>query len=122
MASSKYITKSSGEKAVFESGMQRDINTGKPRFDLLVPSGIPFDEQLLTRFANLMTRGAVKYGDRNWENSNGEAELNRFKESAFRHFMQWFCDERDEDHAAAILFNIMGYETTLHKLWKNQEK
>ncbi len=111
-----FETKDSGERAVFDSGMQRDTESGKPRFDLLIPEGVPFDDQLLTRFAALMARGAEKYTERNWEQATGDAELVRFKSSAFRHFMQWFCGERDEDHAAATLFNMMGFEATEFKM------
>jgi hypothetical protein len=111
-----YITKDSGKRVKFESGMKRDADNSKARFDLIIPLGIPYDQQILTRFANLMTRGAEKYSARNWELASGEAELIRFRESALRHMMQWVCGEVDEDHAVAVLFNIMGYETTLYKM------
>jgi hypothetical protein len=109
------VTKGSGPKMEFSTGMQRDINADKARFDLIVPEGIPYEEQLLTRFAELMQRGAVKYSARNWEKARTKEEMDRFKESAYRHFMQWFCGEEDEDHAVAVLFNIMGFETTKYK-------
>jgi hypothetical protein len=112
------VTKDSGKRAEFKSGMLRDTAEDKARFDLIVPEGIPYREQLLTRFAELMARGVVKYSARNWEKANSVEELNRFKESAFRHFMQWFCGEEDEDHATGVLFNIMGYETVKYKLNK----
>jgi hypothetical protein len=113
---SDFKTKDSGERAKFDSGMVRDTNKGKARFDLLHPVGIPYSEQILTRFANLMSRGAEKYKERNWEQASGQEELNRFKESASRHFEQWMTGENDEDHAVAIFFNIMGYETTKYKI------
>lgn len=108
---SDFVTKDSGEREHFDSGMQRDTEAGKPRFDLIVPEGVPFEDQLLTRFAALMGRGAEKYDARNWEQANGAAEVARARSSAFRHFFQWFCGETDEDHAAATLFNIMVVET-----------
>lgn len=117
-----YVTKDSGERAEFESGMQRDTQSGKPRFDLLVPEGVPFEEQLLTRFAALMGRGAEKYAERNWEQANSAEELARMKSSAFRHFMQWLTGETDEDHAAAILFNVLAYETTAYKISQAEEE
>ena len=113
-----YETKDSGERAQFDSGMQRDTNTGKARFELITPKGMPYDKLLLTRWAELMGRGAEKYKERNWEQAEGEAELNRFMESAFRHFMQWVSGEDDEDHAAAVLFNINGAEFVKWKLLK----
>lgn len=112
----QYETKDSGAREHFESGMQRDTQDGKPRFDLILPEGIPFEDQILTRFAALMARGAEKYEDRNWEKATGEAEIARGKASAFRHFMQWITGETDEDHAVATFFNIMLVETIQTKL------
>jgi len=88
----------------FESGMKRDSNNNKPRYDL-IPS------QMLYRWSMLMTKGALQYGEDNWRKANSKKELNRFKESAFRHFMQWFNNEDNEDHAVAVYFNIGCYET-----------
>lgn len=111
-----YVTKDSGTRASFDSGMVRDTQEGKPRFDLLIPAGVPFEAQFLTRCADLMARGAVKYEDRNWEQADSAKELARFKSSAFRHLMQWMCGNTDEDHAAAVMFNLMAYETTGYKM------
>ena len=112
----EYVTKDSGEREQYASGMVRDVETGKPRYDLLLPEGIPFNEQLLTRFAALLARGAEKYTERNWERASGQEEMDRFKASAIRHLMQWASGETDEAHAAAVMFNLMGYETTKWKL------
>lgn len=107
-----YITKDSGERAEFASGMRRDTNKGKPRFDLLWPRGIPYEKQPLYRLAMLMARGAEKYDDRNWElaDPNGP-EVARFDESGLRHYAQKIAGETDEDHAAAVLFNVMASMT-----------
>lgn len=118
----EYTTKDSGERAEFESGMQRDTQSGKPRFDLTQPIGVPYEEQLLTRFAALMGRGAEKYTERNWEKADSEEELARMKSSAFRHFMQWYHGEKDEDHAAAVLFNIMAFEATSYKMMREEDQ
>lgn len=109
-------TKDSGERAQFESGMVRDTEEGKPRFDLTQPLGIPYEEQMLTRFANLMARGAEKYNERNWEQANSQKELDRYYSSAFRHFMQWYHGDVSEDHASACFFNITAAETVKWKL------
>jgi hypothetical protein len=111
-----YETKDSGKREQFDSGMVRDTQDGKARFALVVPKGVPYAEQMLTRFAELMARGADKYGDRNWELARGQAELDRYHDSAFRHFMQWLTGETDEDHAAAVLFNIVAAETVKFKM------
>lgn len=115
-----FITKDSGERAQFDSGMQRDTEKGKARFDLIAPLDVPYEEQLLTRVAALLGRGAEKYTERNWEMATGDAELARFKSSAFRHFMQWLTGETDEDHAAAVVFNLLGHETTAYKMRQEQ--
>jgi hypothetical protein len=112
-----FTTKDSGRRKEFASGMRRDADEDKPRYDLIVAKG--HKEHLLKRWACLMTRGAVKYGERNWEKANSEEEMERFRASAFRHFMQWFDGEMDEDHAAAVLFNINAYECLKDKLGKS---
>ncbi|MDO4254354.1 MAG: DUF5664 domain-containing protein [Kocuria sp.] len=107
-----YETKDSGSRVRTASGMQREVKTGQPRFDLLVPLTVPYPEQLLTRTAALVERGARKYESRDWEQASTEAEAEEFRASAFRHFMQWMCGEDDEDHAAAVVFNVLAAETT----------
>lgn len=105
----EYETKDSGARVEYESGMRRDIQDNKPDFFLCL-TDLPYEQQLLTRWAALMERGASKYGRRNWQLASSEEELERFKSSAFRHFMQWMTGEDDEDHAAAVLFNINAAE------------
>lgn len=98
-----YETKDSGKRIDYESGMRRDTDEGKPRYDLLW-------RPMLKRWAELMARGAEKYGDNNWKNANSQEELDRFKASAFRHLIQWLEGEEDEDHASAVFFNVSAAE------------
>jgi hypothetical protein len=110
-----FITRDSGKRAEFKSGMVRDTDENKPRYDLIY-------HPMMKRLAELHARGVAKYGERNWENANSIEELNRFKASSFRHFMQWFMEEKDgEDHAAATLFNVNAAEAVKDKLRKNQK-
>lgn len=111
----KYTTKDSGKRQDYASGMRRDTQEGKPDYFLCLTDE-PYDVQLLTRWAALMTRGAEKYGRRNWQLADSEEELERFKSSAFRHFVQWVTGEDDEDHAAATVFNINAAEYVRRKL------
>jgi hypothetical protein len=111
-----FITKDSGKREEYDSGMRRETQDGKPRFDLLLADGIPFDAQFLTRFAALLERGASKYGEKNWQQANSEEELLRFRASGLRHMFQWMCGEVDEDHAAAVAFNLMAAEYVKWKL------
>lgn len=101
-----HVTKDSGQRQEYASGMRRDTQDGKPRFDLLFVEGMPYTKQPLYRWAALLERGAVKYGERNWQLANSQEELNRFKASAARHFAQWITGEVDEDHAAAVFYNV----------------
>jgi hypothetical protein len=104
-----YVTKDSGKREEYASGMRRDTQDGKPRYDLI-------DRAFLRRWADLMARGAEKYGDDNWRLADSEAELARFKASGLRHFMQWLEGEPDEDHAAAVAFNVAAAEYVRAKL------
>jgi len=115
----KFTTKDSGKRKEFTTGMVRDISEDKPRFDLIIPKKIKYESSLFYRWAMLMSRGAKKYSDRNWEKASTQEELDRFKESAFRHFIQWYSGELDEDHASAVLFNINGAEYVKEQFNKN---
>lgn len=110
--------KDSGKRLSFASGMVRDVDDTKPAFDLVIPEDIPYNELMLTRWAELLRKGAIKYARRNWEKAESKEELDRAKASAFRHFMQWFSGETDEDHAAAVFFNINEVETIRYKQTK----
>jgi len=111
-----FITKDSGKRQKFSTGMQRDTNEDKPRFDLISPLGIPYKDQPLTRIAKHMARWAEKYEERNREKACTQEEVNRFRESAYRHFMARWCGEVDEDHYSAVFFNMTGVETTKYKM------
>ena len=108
-AGAPFAVKDSGERREYDSGMVRDTQDGKPDYTLL-----PLE--FLTRWAEHMTKGAVKYGRENWRLANSQQELDRFKASAMRHMMQWLMGDRDEDHAAAVCFNIAAAEFVLAQL------
>jgi len=110
-----FVTLDSGERTVFGSGMQRDTTKGKPNPSLVL------DGPMFQRWVDLMTRGAEKYDERNWMKASGPAELERFKQSAFRHFIQWLNGETDEDHAAAVIFNLNGAEYVLERIVRDWE-
>ena len=120
-APAPFLTKDDGQRAQYASGMVREPEDGRPRFDLLLPETVSYDQQLLTRCAELMARGAQKYSSRNWEKADSTEEIERMKSSAFRHFMQWMCGEEDEDHAAAVFFNMLAAETTKHVVQQGGE-
>ena len=105
----EFITKDSGKRLSFKSGMVRDIEDDKPQYDLVY---LP----MLKRWAELMGRGAKKYGRNNWKLASGQEELDRFKGSALRHMIQWIEGDESEDHASAVFFNISGAEYVHSKL------
>lgn len=106
-----FITKDSGKRQEYITGMVRDSQDGKPRFDLLLAANLPYGAQFLTRMAALAQRGAEKYTARNHEKSRTPEELDRFKASALRHLMQWISGETDEDHSAAVAYNLFMAES-----------
>jgi dATP/dGTP diphosphohydrolase len=106
--------KDSGERVQYASGSLRDPSTGKIKW-----SRITFGP-MMRRWAQLLTTAEAKYpdvapGQPNFMLIETDEEFHRYKESAFRHFMSWFYDETDEDHAAAVFFNINGVEVIKDK-------
>jgi len=112
----EFKTKDSGKRQEYSSGMRRDIQDNKPRFDLILPLNQKYEETLLYRLAMLMTRGMDKYGERNWEKANSLEEFNRFKASTWRHFVQLMQGETDEDHLVAVIFNLNAICYLMDKL------
>lgn len=104
-----FETKDSGKREEFSTGMVRDTQDDKPRYDLI-------DRAFLKRWAELMARGAKKYGENNWRRASTESELERFKASAIRHLFQWLEGDTTEDHAAAVAFNLAGAEMVKEKI------
>ena len=116
MTKKEFITKDSGKRVDFSSGMRRDTQEDKPRFDLLLGEDQKYDETLIKRWADLMGRGAEKYGERNGEKANSVEELKRFKASFFRHAMQLLSGDTSEDHFAACCFNLNAIVMLMNKL------
>jgi hypothetical protein len=81
----------------FESGAQRDTSDGKLRMSLL-----PQEE--LKRVMERYLSGAEKYGENNWMKG---MPLSVYYDCAHRHLEAWWNDQRDEDHAAAAVWNML---------------
>lgn len=110
-----FITKDSGERIEFENWFHRDTDKGKLRYDL-----IPLN--MIDRLAALYTRGMEKYGANNRQQARGEEAIERFLQSAFRHFMQYMKGEEDEDHAMAVVFNLFSFEWHAERVRNLSEK
>ena len=81
----------------FSSGAQRDKCDGKLRMSL-----IPQLE--LNRIMKRYLDGAEKYGHNNWKKG---MPLSVYFDSAQRHLQAWWQNDQDEDHAAAVVWNIL---------------
>lgn len=109
MSTDSFVVKDSGARQEFTSGMVRDVADDKVDYARV------FDGPMIERWAAHLTKGATKYPDTapgvpNWTLARGDAERARFRASAVRHFVQWLRGDVDEDHAAAVFFNINGAE------------
>lgn len=101
MGDVRFVTKGSGDKQQFATGSQRDSQAGKGRYDLLPPEAI-------RRYAQLLARGAERYGDKNWELGQ---PFSRVVSSMLRHAFQAAAGQNDEDHLAAVMFNAAALIT-----------
>jgi hypothetical protein len=90
------ILKDSGHRRQFETGAVRDRAAGKGRYDLL-------STQMLMRLARHYEAGAIKYADRNWEKG---MPISVYVDAAMRHLVKYIAGWNDEDHLAAVVWNI----------------
>lgn len=102
----RFETKDSGRREEWGTGSRRDSREGKGRYDLLPVHAI-------SRLAQLLERGAVKYGERNWEKGQ---PFSRYLDSALRHAFQALEGREDEDHAAGAVWNLMAFIETQHRV------
>jgi hypothetical protein len=91
------VIKDSGNRREFETGAVRDIGFGKGRMDLLPMCA-------LIRVAQHMEKGAVKYGERNFEKG---LPIHSFMDSALRHIAYYMDGATDEDHLCAATWNLL---------------
>ena len=122
-----FTTKDSGQRQKFSTGAQRDVQTGKGRYDRIPPQLIdnlakalegPLGEDRnvllglallpmrpLLRLAALYGRGAAKYGPSNWLKG---IPLSRIFDSMDRHVNRFKAMWNDEDHLAAVAWNAFA--------------
>ena len=82
----------------FHTGAVRDTAAGKPDYTLL-----SWPE--LARISNHYKRNIGKYGRDNWKKG---IPSSRYLQSMLRHAASAVQEEDNEDHLAAIAFNVMG--------------
>ncbi len=81
----------------FDTGAQRDTGEGKMRMSL-VP------QQEFKRVMKRYLDGAEKYGENNWMKG---MPLSVYYDCAHRHLEAWWRGEDSEDHAAAVVWNLL---------------
>lgn len=89
--------KDSGQRRHFDTGSQRDVRTGKGRFDLL-------PVEALRRVAVIFEKGARKYEERNWEKGQ---TCGTYMDSGLRHVLNHLAGLDDEDHLAQACWNFL---------------
>ena len=106
----QFSLRDSGERAKFETGAQRDVETGKPRVSDVLEY-LPLE--CLERTADQYIRGAKKYDKDNWKKG---IPTSRYLSSALRHLYMYLTGDRVEDHLAAVVFNVFGI------MWNEKQK
>jgi dATP/dGTP diphosphohydrolase len=102
----------SGERDVKENGFMREPEGQKPDFvPMLTARGLELvPAELIRRIAEHYYQGGLKYEPDNWRRGTDEESLTRNKRSAARHFVAWLYGRGDEDHLAAVTWNMITYE------------
>ena len=111
-----YEIKDSGTRTEFAGGMVRDADAGNKTDYTSVMFG-----PMLERWAVHCTKGRVKYPDSepgipNWTLASSIEEWLHARGSLLRHLMAFLRGEQDEDHAAAIMFNVNLMEYTRERI------
>lgn len=95
----------------FNTGAHRDTGANKLKMSL-----IPHDE--LNRVLKRYLDGAEKYGENNWKKG---MPLSVYYDSAQRHLFKWWNGDNDEDHAAAVIWNVLGAMWTEKNMKENMD-
>lgn len=100
--------KDSGKRMVQEeTGFVREPDTDREDLTWLAYDGVDLlPGDLIYRLGALYQAGGAKYSARNWEAARGSSAYARGRRAAVRHFRAWLRGEADEDHLAAVVFNM----------------
>lgn len=91
------MLKDSGNRTVFDTGAQRDLQHGKGSFELL-----PFIA--IWELSKHFEDGANKYAPHNWRKG---IPYSKFFNSAIRHLFKWMMGFDDEPHLRAAAWNVL---------------
>jgi hypothetical protein len=102
----------SGAREVQPNGFTREPDADKPDLTwLFTVRGLDLvPRELIERIAEHYDNGAAKYSAHNWRKGTDPASLARYRRSVARHIFAWFRGETDEDHAAAVAWNLFTCE------------
>ena len=102
----------SGRRHVNEAGFTREPDDDKRDLSWIFDTeGIELiPRELIERIAAHYAAGAQKYAPDNWRLGTDPASLARYRRSMMRHAFAWWKRENDEDHAAAVAWNLFTYE------------
>ena len=81
----------------FDTGAQRDTGEGKLRMSLMPHAEL---KRAMLRYLT----GAEKYGENNWMKG---MPLSVYYDSMHRHLEAWWSQDDTEDHAAAVVWNML---------------
>ena len=95
----------------FDTGAQRDTGEGKLRMSLL-------PQKELKRVMRRYLDGAEKYGENNWMKG---MPMSVFYDCAHRHLEAWWSGKDDEDHAAAVVWNMLCAMWVEDNSWVGEE-
>lgn len=73
--------------------------TTHPRYELV-------ERVIIDRIAKVMTAGAEKYGDKNWQDFSQE-QIDDIPRHALDHILQYMANDNNEDHLANCACNLM---------------
>lgn len=102
----------SGAREVAPNGFTREPDADKTDMSwLFTIDGLELvPRELFERVAAHYAAGAQKYSADNWRGGTRPEDLARYRRSLTRHLFAWMRHEHDEDHAAAVIWNIITYE------------
>jgi len=99
----KYLSVTTSGKGmhVNENGGNRDSAEDKLDYTLLpIPA--------LNRITQHYVNGVKKYKRDNWKKLSTPEDIERYKQSMFRHLIQYLEGQDNEDHLAALVWNAMA--------------
>lgn len=113
----------SGARQVLENGFTREPELDRPDYlPLLTARGIELvPRELILRIAEHYFQGGLKYAPNNWRLGTDPATLERNRRSAVRHLVQWLRGDDDEDHLAAVTWNMITYEINRRSATRTDE-